>query len=1334
MPLDWSPPQEFHEYSIIRRLGSGGMGQVYLARDGLLDRLVAIKFMVGYHDPAARARFLREARAAARLQHHRVVAVYRIGELGECPYIVSEFIRGTPLSRVRKPVPWQRALEIGRGLAGGLAAAHRSGVLHRDIKPANAILGHDDQIKLLDFGLAKLEQLTETSSPPAPSAEDDEHGDGAHVSSPSEDGQDSTETLPPDSQPDSLPDTGFLVPPAVPGRRRMISEAELLDPLDAPSADEDTFLLAPAASAKAVPVDDPTPEAPSGLHSVRAPMGGLDASDAALTIQGAIMGTPYYMAPEVWQGQEATRRSDVYSLGVVLFELVTGAPPHSSVAIADLARVANQEDAPSLDERDDLPPEYVAIVDRCLHRDPAERFASAIELWDALEELAVGEQDHAVVEGNPYRGLLPFSSEHRAMFFGRGAEIRTILDRLRSQQLLLVAGASGVGKSSVCRAGVWPGIEDGALGGERTWKVASMVPSHRPLRALAAVLGPHLQLDLDAVVELAQTNVGDIRRLLVQAQGQDRGLVLFIDQFEELVTVSDPEEAALVSAILADFSDYAPGLRVLATAREDYLTRLAALSRLGSELARAFHWLQPLDAEQIRATIVGPARATGVAFESEELIESLVHSATRTRGGLPLLQFALARLWDARDPECGITQAALDELGGLEGALAGHADGVLQGLLSPQRQAMRRILMRLVNLEGTRIRRTEDELGAEDTDGRQALEAMVRGRLLVAREDEGETVYEIAHEALLSGWPTLQQWLDSEVDIRAERARIVAAAAEWHGLERSRHLLWRRGQLSRLRGRELGDLPSSAAEFLAASRRAQRRRDWLAAALVISVLLVVGGVYAATRIANQRALDRKVDGYVSSARALMEHARANNARVETLRAQAFGLFDDRKREQAEEVWQDVRAQAAEVDREYAEASQGVESALKLAADRPHLRSLMAEILYQRALLAERDSELERMHELLQRLAVYDDGIWLDKWHAPATLHLRTEPAGARVSLEEHVRQRDGTIEVRERGALGQSPLTDLSLAPGSYVLRIEQDGRFPVRYPVLLARTEQLTVEVPLLLESRVPEGFVYVPAGRFLFGSNNEDMRGFWETTPLRQRETDGYFIARHETTYAQWIEFLLSLPAEKRADNMIKSAGIGGRGNLELTQQEDGRWQLMMAPYRALEGELLEYRERDSRTAQDWRKFPVTGISSHEAIEYAAWLAANGGIPNARLCREDEWERAARGADRRKFVHGDTLRAQEANIDRTYKRRELAFGPDVVGTYSRVQSPFGLYDMNGNVYEFVISVLDQADTLVRGGSFFYASSAAANANRAAWGASWREASVGFRLCADVP
>ncbi|MFP2934399.1 serine/threonine-protein kinase, partial [Pyxidicoccus sp. 3LG] len=174
----WSPPSEFEEYRLVRLLGRGAMGEVYLAHDVLLDRPVAIKFVSGVQPgPHARARFFSEARALARLLHPNVLAIHRVGEHRGRPYLVSEFIRGESLDTLPLPLPWERVVQVGVALARGLAAAHRVQVLHRDIKPANILLTGTGEVKLVDFGLALRLDAGDVPAVPAPPRPDAALGD-----------------------------------------------------------------------------------------------------------------------------------------------------------------------------------------------------------------------------------------------------------------------------------------------------------------------------------------------------------------------------------------------------------------------------------------------------------------------------------------------------------------------------------------------------------------------------------------------------------------------------------------------------------------------------------------------------------------------------------------------------------------------------------------------------------------------------------------------------------------------------------------------------------------------------------------------------------------------------------------------------------------------------------------------------------------------------------------------------------------------------------------------------------------------------------------------------
>jgi len=182
--MDWVPPASFDEYRLVKALGRGSMGQVWLAHDTVLDRPVAVKFIAALStDNEGRQRFLTEARAAARVEHPNIITVYRIGEIGLRPYLISEYVHGESLDKLARPVAWPRLLEVAIGLARGLAAAHGRGVLHRDLKPANAIVSETGEVKLLDFGLA---QLLPRVGPPHTDAPPDRERMAAALGIPSE--------------------------------------------------------------------------------------------------------------------------------------------------------------------------------------------------------------------------------------------------------------------------------------------------------------------------------------------------------------------------------------------------------------------------------------------------------------------------------------------------------------------------------------------------------------------------------------------------------------------------------------------------------------------------------------------------------------------------------------------------------------------------------------------------------------------------------------------------------------------------------------------------------------------------------------------------------------------------------------------------------------------------------------------------------------------------------------------------------------------------------------------------------------------------------------------
>jgi eukaryotic-like serine/threonine-protein kinase len=1183
----FEPPTEFDDYVIVRQLGRGTTGQVYLAEDAMLARAVAIKFIGVDPDPAARQRFLMEARAAAKIQHPNVVSIYRVGELGDRPYIVSELVRGTPLSDVKRPMPWAQALAFAIDLARGLAAAHRQSVVHCDIKPANVMVTEDGVAKLVDFGLAQV----------------------------------------------------------------------LRDGLDSES--------------------------------------------------GSMSGTPDYMAQEVWAGAASSKRSDVYSVGAVMYELINGGPPFGGVSAEELPQVVRARDAPVLD----TDPRMAALVARCLARDPAQRFASGEELREAVERLGAGRGQRARTDENPYRGLRTFEPSHRGVFFGRGLEVGTIVERLRSQSVIVVAGDSGVGKSSLCRAGVIPAVLDGGLGEGRTWRVVTMVPGHRPLVALAAALDD-AELAARVLAEPAQ-----LARELYRRAGSD-GLILFVDQLEELITVGEPAEVAAFDAALAQLSQRVPNVRLIATVRADFLSRLAALPQFGHGLANVLEFVRPLPPERLRDVITGPAEATSVSFESEVMIGELVEATAQAgSGGLPLLSFALAQLWEARDRDRGlITRQTLDDMGGVAGALARHGDEVIDRIPHAERVHAKRVLLRLVTALGTRVARSEAELAVSES-SRAAVTALVNGRLLVVHDGDAGATYELAHEVLLRGWGTLRRWLDDDADERARRERLARACEDWQRKGRRADDTWHGGKLGEATSLDPENLTPLERAFVAASVHATSARIWRVRALIAGVIALVVAVYAVQRYRSAHELAGAVDLTLAEARGDFTVGWVAARIQEALAVAAFELFDAGHGGLGEALWAGALDQRSVAARAYRSAARKTEAALAKDPTRTDVRELLGDVLLERVLLASNANDDDARDELLGRLATYDlDGRRAARLDAPGRLVVHA-PGDAAISI-------DG---VQIGGAM-----VDRRLPPGSYVLQVDVPGRAPIREPLVIERAESLELSYAPPPASAVPAGFVYVAPGWFAYGAAGDEMtrRSFLAAVPRHRRWTGEFLIARTEVTFGDWIAYVEAQPEPARAELLPRIAGKQGGG--VTLERRAGAWQLTLIPIAqpnvTIGDDPIRYPGRTRHAVQDWRKLPVLGISGADATAYAAWLDRTRRLPGARLCSEIEWERAARGADGRTTPHGVRIDGDDANVDATYP--DTLRGPDEVGAHPASISPYGLFDMAGNAFELTLGELP-GSYVSRGGSYYHDRKTADLANRNPVSGITHDAAAGTRLCA---
>jgi WD40 repeat protein len=556
---------------------------------------------------------------------------------------------------------------------------------------------------------------------------------------------------------------------------------------------------------------------------------------------GSISGTPAYMAPEQARGDVLDARADVWAAGVVLAEMLTVGGPDGLVARRDLWKGV-RETPPRVPEGP-----WAAVLKQALDPEPEARPASARALARALDEVTL--RLPGFEEKRPYPGLASFTEEDAEYFFGREAEVEGVWKKLKRPRLLALIGPSGTGKSSFVRAGLLATLPPG-------WAAVVATPGHRPQQSLAQALAPSLAGDAQAVQSLLRFEETDTAVDLVSRwrRRHEHALVV-VDQFEELFTLSPPETQSSFSELLSRLVLDAD-VHVLVSMRDDFLFHChdhEGLAPILSELTL----LGSLSNSGLRRALIQPALACGYRFEDEALVEEMVEEAGRERGALPLLAFAASRLWEKRDREQGLlTREAYQEIGGVAGALAQHAEATLERIGTPRTPLVRELFRNLVTAQGTRAMRERGELLSvfpeeHRADAEEILSALVDARLLTSFEKEGEEAgeshqeIEIIHESLLSRWPRLVRWQTQDADGAQLRDQLRQAAQAWEDRGRPEDLLWS-GTAYRdfavWKERYSGGLSTTEEAFAtAAERRAgrrRRRRRWAAAA-VVTVAAVV---------------------------------------------------------------------------------------------------------------------------------------------------------------------------------------------------------------------------------------------------------------------------------------------------------------------------------------------------------------------------------------------------------------------------------------------------------------------------------------------------------------
>jgi serine/threonine protein kinase len=453
---------------------------------------------------------------------------------------------------------------------------------------------------------------------------------------------------------------------------------------------------------------------------------------------------------------------------------------------------------------------------------------------------------------NPYKGLRAFTENDATDFFGRetliGELVDSVKERLRSEKsgtsllrLLAVIGPSGSGKSSVVMAGLFPRLQQSAVPGSGEWVyLRPMVPGVHPLEALALTLAPHLpERSLKSIHEDLEDDSARGLHLLAThlVEGSEKKVVLLIDQFEEVfnLTTSQDERERFFALLQAAITERKGPVLVILTLRADFYDRLMASSELGRLIQQHQLLVWPMEVDELRAAIKGPAALPDVRLTFEgNLVGDLLYEVRGQVGALPLLQFTLDQLFERRKDHL-LTLQAYEEIGGVKGALAKHAEETYLALPSEKHRGIARTLfLRLIDpgvteQDTTRRRATLTELVFVDPEQtslmQETMDVFVKARLLTTNANEDtDTTIEVSHEALIREWRRLADWLhDAREAIRLQQT-ISADAAEWLQHERSIDRLYRGSQLAEaLEWRETNSPNIDEDAFLQASVREQQR-------------------------------------------------------------------------------------------------------------------------------------------------------------------------------------------------------------------------------------------------------------------------------------------------------------------------------------------------------------------------------------------------------------------------------------------------------------------------------------------------------------------------------
>ena len=384
-----------------------------------------------------------------------------------------------------------------------------------------------------------------------------------------------------------------------------------------------------------------------------------------------------------------------------------------------------------------------------------------------------------LIKGSPYLGLEKFDVEDSDKFFGRDRWIVELTNYLEKENVLLLLGASGSGKSSLIQAGLIPKLKD-------QWSSQlfnfTFVPDVDPFESFYTSLYTKYQSKATLAKTVQEDTLIKVVELLKK---EDIQWLIFIDQFEELFTRTPQNERdVFVKSLIQLIDKNDPTAKLVMTMRADFLDKFTPYPALGRIHDHHSRMLTDMEDGDLRLAIAKPAARNGVTFE-EGLINEIVTDFKQRAGSLPLLQYTLDLLWKNDDIQDRVlNKETYKKLGGVTGALQQQADKIYNELDDSERKAANHVFLELIALEGREpvSRRVEQSIFSGDSLQVSVLSKLIDNRLLVSKVEDGKAKVEVAHEELLRSWKVLQGLIQEKEAVIILRTRLEEDANNWQKL------------------------------------------------------------------------------------------------------------------------------------------------------------------------------------------------------------------------------------------------------------------------------------------------------------------------------------------------------------------------------------------------------------------------------------------------------------------------------------------------------------------------------------------------------------------------